>query len=142
MAAFVVAPKTPANEFFEIRIPLRLGHLPTQALAETVTARNAQLKIDGVAITKTNNTISDAIEGVTLNLTKANVGSPTTVSVVRDSGAIKGSVEALVKAYTEVSTTIKNLSAYDVAAKKGAVLQGDFTLIALQSSIRSAMSNV
>ena len=120
-----------------------LAHDPaaTQGLAETVTARNAALKIDGVAITKTNNTISDAIEGVTLNLTKTNAGNPTTVAVVRDSGAIKGSVEALVKAYNEVNTTIKNLSSYDAAAKKGAILQGDFTLIALQSSIRSALSN-
>ena len=60
----------------------------TQQLAETATARNAQLKIDGVAITKTTNTISDAIEGVTLNLLKTNVGSATTVTVVRDSATI------------------------------------------------------
>ena len=120
-----------------------LAHDPaaTQSLSETVSATNAALKIDGVAITKTSNTVSDAIEGVTLNLTKTNAGSPTTVSVVRDSGAIKGAVEALVKAYNEINTTIKSLSAYDAATRQGAVLQGDITLLSLQSSIRSVLGN-
>ena len=120
-----------------------LAHDPaaTQQLAETASARNAQLQIDGVAITKTTNTVSDAIEGVTLNLLKSNAGSTTTVSVVRDSGTIKGAVEALVKAYNEINSTLKNLSAYDAATKQSAILQGDFTVISLQSSIRSALTS-
>jgi flagellar hook-associated protein 2 len=120
-----------------------LAHDPagTQNLAETVSARNAQLKIDGVAITKATNTISDAIEGVTLNLLKANAGSPTTVAVVRDSGSIKSNVEALVKAYNDVNATIRNLGAYNPATKQGSILQGDFTLISLQSRIRSTLSS-
>ena len=113
----------------------------TQNLAETATARNAQLKIDGVAITKATNTITDAIEGVTLNLTKTNAGAPATVTVALDSGAIKGSVEALVKAYNDLNTTIKNLSSYNAATKQGSILQGDFTLIALQSRVRATLSN-
>ena len=120
-----------------------LGHDPaaTQALSETVTASNAQLKIDGVAITKSSNTISDAIEGVTLTLAKTNAGSPTTISVVRDSATIKTAVEELVKAYNEISSTIKNLTAFDAATRQAAVLQGDFTLLSLQSSIRSALTS-
>jgi flagellar hook-associated protein 2 len=120
-----------------------LAHDPsaTQNLAETASARNAQLKIDGVAITKASNTISDAIEGVSLSLLKTNAGSPTTVTVVRDSGAIKGSVEALVKAYNDISATIRNLSAYNATTKQGSILQGDVTLITLQASIRSALGN-
>lgn len=120
-----------------------IAHDPaaTQQLAETASARNAQLKIDGVAITKPTNTITDAIDGLTLGLTKTNAGAPTAVTVARDATAIKGAVEALVKAYNEINTTIKNLSAYNAATRQGAVLQGDFTLIALQSGIRSALGN-
>ena len=119
-----------------------LAHDPAaaQQLSETASARNAQLKIDGVAITKTTNTISDAIEGVTLNLLKTNAGGATAVAVVRDSGTIKGAVEGLVKAYNEINSTFKNLSSYDAATKQGAVLQGDFTILSLQSSIRSALT--
>ena len=120
-----------------------LAHDPaaTQSLAETVSASNALLKIDGVAITKTSNKVSDAIEGLTLNLTKTNAGSPTAVSVVRDADTIKSAVEALVKGYNEINTTIKNLSSFNAATRQGAVLQGDFTILSLQSSIRSALTN-
>lgn len=120
-----------------------IAHDPagTQQLIETASARNALLKIDGVAITKTTNKITDAIEGVTLDLLKANAGGTTTVSVVRDSGTIKGAVEGLVKAYNEINSTLKNLSAYDAATKQGAVLQGDFTILSMQSRLRAELTN-
>jgi len=41
-----------------------------QALSELNKAQDAQLKIDGIAITKSSNTITDAITGVTLSLQK------------------------------------------------------------------------
>jgi len=113
----------------------------TQNLAETVTARNAEFKIDGVAITKPKNSVTDAIEGVTLNLQGTNAGSPTAVTVVRDSGTIKSSVDALVKAYNDLNTTIRNLSSFNAATSQGTLLQGDITLITLQSRIRAALSN-
>ncbi|MCC6532564.1 MAG: flagellar filament capping protein FliD [Burkholderiales bacterium] len=120
-----------------------LAHDPagTQNLAQTAPAADALFKVDGVAVSKSKNTITDVIEGVTLNLTRTNAGAPTEVGVVRDSGAIKGSVEALVKAYNELDTTLRNLSAYDPATKRGSVLQGDVTLITLQSRIRATLSN-
>jgi flagellar hook-associated protein 2 len=120
-----------------------LAHDPaaTQNLAETATARNAEFKLDGVAITKPKNTVSDAIDGVTLNLLGTNAGSATAVTVTRDSGTIKGSVDTLVKAYNDLNATIRNLSAYNAATKQGTVLQGDVTLITLQSRIRATLGN-
>jgi flagellar hook-associated protein 2 len=63
------------------------------------------------------------------------------VTVTRDSGAIKGSVDALVKAYNDLNNTIRNLSAFNAATKQGTVLQGDVTVITLQSRIRTALSS-
>ena len=120
-----------------------IAHDPaaTQNLAETVSARNAEFKVDGVAISKTKNTVNDVIEGVTLNHAATNVAAPTTVTVARDSGAIKGSVDALAKAYNDLNTTIKSLSAFNPGTKQGSVLQGDITLITLQARIRSTLSS-
>ena len=120
-----------------------IAHDPagTQNLAETVSAHNAAFEVDGVAITKPKNTVNDVIEGVTLNLLSANAGTPTTVTVARDSGAIKTSVDALAKAYNELNATIRNVSAFNAATKQGTVLQGDVTVITLQSRIRSTLSN-
>ena len=113
----------------------------TQNLAETVGARNAAFEVDGVVITKPKNTINDVIEGVTLNLLSANAGAPTAITVAHDAGAIKTSVDALVKAYNELDTTIRNVSSFNAATKQGTVLQGDVTVITLQSRIRSVLSN-
>ena len=43
-------------------------------LVQNVAAQNALLNIDGIAVSKPTNTITDAIQGVTLNLQSTNVG--------------------------------------------------------------------
>src|SRR5690349_19292386 len=65
-------------------------------LTQVQAAQDAKLQIDGISISKPSNTITDAIEGLTLNLLKANAGSPTTLDVTRDSVGVKSSVEAFV----------------------------------------------
>ena len=109
-------------------------------MAEVQAAQDAKLKIDGIAISKSSNTITDAIEGVTLNLLKSNVGSPTTLGVARDTAGAKASVEAFVTAFNNVNQTLGNLSAYDAATKSAAVLQGDSTTLSIQTRIRATLS--
>jgi len=120
-----------------------LAHDPAgvQNLTETATARNAELKVDGVLITKPKNVITDVIEGVTLTLLKTNVGSSTEIAVTRDSGTIKSSAESLVKAYNELNTALRNLSSFNSATKQGTVLQGDVTLLTLQARIRATLTD-
>ena len=48
-------------------------------MTQVQAAQDAKLRIDGIDISKPSNTITDAIEGVTLNLLKTNAGSPTTL---------------------------------------------------------------
>lgn len=113
----------------------------TQNLTETVSARNAEFRVDGVAISKAKNTVTDVIEGLTLNLLKANPGAPTSITVNRDSGAIKSSVDTLAKAYNDLNATIRNIASFDPATGRGSVLQGDITVITLQSRVRAALSS-
>ena len=70
-------------------------------LTQTAAAQNATLKVDGVDISKTTNTVTDVIQGVTLNLVKT--GAATTLTVVRDTASVKTSVEAFVKAYNDIN---------------------------------------
>lgn len=121
-----------------------LAHDPaaTQNLSETITAQNAAFKVDGIAISKTSNTVIDAIPGVSLILQKTNAGSPIKVNVTQDTTQITSAVNAFVKAYNDVNKTLSDLSAYDASAKKGAILNGDATVRSLQSQIRSTLSSV
>lgn len=117
-----------------------LAHDPagTQGLNQTVAAQNASLKVNGIAVSKASNSVSDVISGVTLNLVKT-TESAQTLTVSRDTSAITTSINNFVKAYNDMAGTLKNLSAYDAASKKGAILQGDSLVRTLQTQLRGIL---
>lgn len=110
----------------------------TANMAQTQAAQNATAIIDGITVSKASNTITDAIEGVTLNLLKA--GGPTTLTVAKDTAGTKAAVESFVKSYNDAAKALKDLSAYNAAAKQGAVLQGDATVRTIQSQLRAVLN--
>ncbi|WON73601.1 flagellar filament capping protein FliD [Nitrosospira sp. Is2] len=109
-------------------------------LTQVQAAQDAKLRIDGIDIAKPSNTINDAIEGLTLNLLKSNIGSPTALTVGRDTAGVKGTVEAFVKAVNTVYQALSDLSAYNSTSKKGAILQGDSAAMSIQRGIRAALT--
>ena len=109
-------------------------------LSELQAAQNAALTIDGIVVTKSSNVITDAIEGVTLNLAKTNVGAPATVTIARDSSKIQASLEAFVKAYNDASKTIRGFTAYDPTTRTGGVLSGDSAPRSILSQMRSTIT--
>jgi flagellar hook-associated protein 2 len=102
-------------------------------------AQDAILKIDGMTVTKPSNTITDAIKGVTLNLTQTNIGNPATLTVGRDSSAVKKSITDLVAAYNTLGAAVGKLTTYDPATKKGAVLNGDAAANSIMNSLRQEL---
>lgn len=119
-----------------------LAHDPggTQNMAETITAKNANLKVNGVAVSKDSNSVSDVIHGVTLNLLKETT-APIKLTVVHDTSTIGTSVASLVKAYNDLTGILNTETSYDAAAKKGATLQGDSTVRNLQAQLRSILGS-
>ena len=120
-----------------------LAHDPSgaQALSETVTAQNAEFKLDGIGVSAASNAASGVIEGVTLNLAKTNVGSPTSFVVGEDATAIADSVKQFVTAYNAVNKTLKDLTAYNEVTKVGAALNGDATARSIQAQLRAVLSS-
>lgn len=108
----------------------------TQKLTQTTVAQSAALTVNGVAVTNTTNSISEAIQGVSLTVSK--VGS-TTVSVSRDTTTVTSSVNAFVKAFNDINKTIKDLTAYNSTTKTGGPLVGDATARAIQNRIRQVI---
>lgn len=109
-------------------------------MVETLAAKDATVIVDGITITHATNQISTAIQGVTLNLTKTNIGTPTTVSVSRDTASVTSAVEGFVKAYNELGGTIKELTAYDAKTKTAGVLLGDSAVRSIQSQVRGVLN--
>ena len=111
----------------------------TTNLAQAAAARDASFVLDGISVTRASNTVGDAIEGVTLTLLKAAPGTTTSLNVTRNVDAAVSTVQSFVQAYNSASSSLRSLSAYNVDTKTGAVLQGDSTLIGIQSKLRAML---
>ncbi len=111
-----------------------------QAFSETVSAQNAAFKVDGIAVSKATNTASDVIQGVTLNLAKTNAGSPTNITVARDTSSVIAAVGVFVKSYNDINKTLNDASAFNAATKQAAILNGESSVRSIQTQIRSVIS--
>lgn len=121
-----------------------LAHDPAnaagQALSEKQAAQNAEFKLDGIAVSKPTNTVSDAIAGVTLTLKKTNAGAPTNVNIALDATGITTAVKSFVDGYNALNKSLRSLTAYDAETKKGSALTGDATARNIQTALRGVLS--
>ena len=112
-------------------------------LTETVAPQDATLKLDGLTVTKSSNIITDAIQGVTLNLLKQSAtGVTTAVSIAKDTSGVSAQVNGLVNAYNSTAGMLANLLAYDPTTGKAGALQGEATVRSIQAGLRSTMQSL
>ncbi|WP_374480008.1 flagellar filament capping protein FliD [Zoogloea sp.] len=107
------------------------------AFTQTQAATDAVVKIQGVSIATSGNTIANALDGI--NLTVSKTGS-TTLTVSRDTSDLKDKLNTFVTAYNNLNSSIKSLGAYDATTKTAAVLNGDTSLRTIQSQVRAALT--
>ena len=105
-------------------------------------AKDAIVFVSGYEIHSSSNTVSNAIEGVTLTL-KAPTAEDSTVllSVDRDDTAIQEAAKKFVDAYNSLASTIKTLSKYDVGTDTGGPLLGDAMLRNIDAQVRKLISS-
>ena len=99
----------------------------------------ASLKVDGVQIYKTSNTIGDVIPGVTLTLLKDG-GATSSVTVGNDVTGVTKKINDFVGAYNSAMSLINRQSEYNATTKKGGALSGDSTLRVVKSQLQSVIS--
>ncbi len=103
------------------------------------TAQGSLIKLNGITLARDSNTITDAIQGVTLNLS-AKTTTATTLTISHDkSTSLSNSLNSLVKSYNELNKAMRDLGSYNADTKQGGVLLGDATLRTVSNSIRAAI---
>lgn len=100
---------------------------------------SAQLTINGIAVSSNTNTISNAVTGLTLNL--SSTGS-TTVQVATDTTTATNAVQNFVTQYNAVMDFIDSKTAYNSSTNTAGDLMGDSTVTQLQQSLRNLVSTV
>lgn len=99
---------------------------------------DAQLSINGLAIMRSTNTVSDAVTGVTLNLKKAGSAS---VGVTQSSD-IENKLRGFITAYNTIQDAIASQYKKDSKDRPTGVLAGDSTLRTVQRQLRDATSSL
>lgn len=111
----------------------------TSNLTETVQAKDAQLEVNGIAITRSSNIVEGVVDGVTFDLKSTGISS---VSVARDSDAVAGRVQEFVDKFNALQDVIKKYSGFDSASGRGGVLSGDSTIRSIQSDLRGLLTTI
>ncbi|HWU84858.1 MAG TPA: flagellar filament capping protein FliD [Rhodocyclaceae bacterium] len=113
-----------------------LSDLDSSKLVETQAADDAEFSVNGLSITRSSNTVSDVIPGLTLTLSQT--GS-TAISVSKNNANVVSAVQAFVTAYNSVVTQNQSLSAYDATNQSAAILTGDSTVRSIQDRLANLM---
>ena len=118
-----------------------LTRLSTANLTSIQSAADAIIYIDGQKVTKTSNSLSDVISGVTISLKKADPLKTETLSIALDKESAKSKVNDFIKAYNSLAGTMSSLSSYNAQTKQAGQLFGDATLRGVQNQIRQVLAN-
>ncbi|HED1421446.1 TPA: flagellar filament capping protein FliD [Kluyvera georgiana] len=116
-------------------------------MEQSVNAQNAELTVNNVPIVNSSNTISDALEDITLNLNDVTTGNQT-LTITQDTTKAQKAVSDWVTAYNALIDTFSSLTKYTAVdpgadsqnANNGALL-GDTTLRTIQTQLKSMLSN-
>ncbi|HEX7036412.1 MAG TPA: flagellar filament capping protein FliD [Pseudomonadales bacterium] len=102
-------------------------------------AGDASLVVDGLPVTRSDNEITDLLEGATLTL-KETTTQPVNVRVEPDASKAKALIKEFVEGYNALQKQIKALSGYNPETQQGGVLQGNALVRSLESSLRTLVT--
>lgn len=117
-------------------------------MTQSVAAENAMLKVNNVDIESSSNTISDALEGITLNLTAETTGTQS-LTITKDTSSVSNTIAAWATAYNTLQDSLNALTKYTAVdagtntqdTSNGALL-GDSTLRTIQSQMKDMLTNM
>lgn len=108
---------------------------------QTTAGQDAKVTINGVAVTRSSNTIDDVISGVTLNITRIDAGESVNLTISRDTEKIQSSINNFTKSYNSIIEFINQEFTYNEDTKSSGVLAGESTLSTIKSIIQSTIAS-
>ncbi|PUE35472.1 hypothetical protein B9Z46_10515 [Limnohabitans sp. Hippo4] len=106
-------------------------------------AQDAAFNVDGMDMTSSKNTVTDAIAGTTLSLTATtSAGVPANLVFARDTSSISSKIDALVTAYNDANTMLGVVSdPKSTVETYGATLVGNNIVSSVRSQMRQMITS-
>ena len=112
------------------------------SLTQTQAAQSAEIVVNGLAITRETNVVTEVIAGVTLNLTSANPDQNISLNFSADTASVVTKVQSFVDAFNELKVITDELTAFNAETGETGILLGDSTLRNINTKIRNEMNSV
>ena len=102
-------------------------------------ALNAAFTLDGLALYRDANTVGDALDGVTLTLSKV-TEETSTLTVGADTEGMRSDVDAFLKAYNGLNTFLTSKTKVDADSDTRGEFAGDATMTGLRLGLRTDLA--
>jgi len=100
---------------------------------------DAQLKVDGVSVTSSSNTVTSAIQGVTFQLLSANPSETVQVEITNSNSAVETALNTFVTDYNKVIQDLNTQEGNDSSGNPEPLF-GSPTIATIQESLQSALT--
>lgn len=119
-----------------------LGVLGKDVANEVQAAADAQLTVEGVDVSRSTNSISDLIGGVTLDLAKADAAKTVTVTIQQDANGTYQSVSSLINTYNSIIDDLDSGMSWDSDTATGGDYFGDPAMMLLQHGLHNTVMSI
>jgi flagellar hook-associated protein 2 len=106
---------------------------------EVLGAQDAKYSLDNINLTSSSNTITNVIQGSTIQLLKGTTAAPgtTTIALAQDTSTVSTTVQSFVTAYNNLNQFVAQNSALDTSTYQTGPLFGDPNVQQIQSTLAS-----
>jgi flagellar hook-associated protein 2 len=130
----VTADETGLDEGFTIS-----GNAATTTLSmdQKIANQDAQIYVNNFTdpISRSSNTFSDVIEGVTFNLTDADDSTIVTIAIEEDSSNLKENIQTFVDAFNDAMDYLNSQFEYDEENERAGVLSGESAAVKVKNDL-------
>lgn len=103
-------------------------------------ATDAVVKVAGVTFNSPTNTVTNAIDGITLNLLDAKPDTPISLTIANDNNTVTNRIQSFVSAYNTLQGVVSKLGNYDAASQTAGPMFGDALLNGISGQIRRGLT--
>lgn len=133
----ILAGQTGSNGVFTLTSSPDLGFHDTANSLQV--AQDALIELDGLTLTRSSNTLSDVVEGATLNLL-ATTSSNVTLNITNDKSTLKTNIRDMVTQYNNLLALLDDFTAVDSDVEMAGALSDDASTVRfLKTKVQDAV---
>lgn len=94
---------------------------------------------EALTINRSSNTLTDVLDGLTLNLQAVDAANPVTISVNQDNDAVKEAISDFVNGYNEIVTFVNERTFYNTETKERGIFVGESLARSVLDRVRESV---